>query len=108
VTVIDRFAVAGSYEMLSAMPFPLKSTTGLPNALVPGCVTVAVCPPRVMEPMRDTAPVLRETWSVTVPLPAGDETPVTPIQGAVLVAVQPQPDEAVTVSVAGPPAIPTA
>ena len=53
------------------------------------CVTVKVCPPIVIVPVR-AAPPLAAILKVTVPLPVPDPPPVTAIQGAFDVAVHAQ------------------
>ena len=53
------------------------------------CVTVKVCPPIVIVPVR-AAPPLAATLKVTVPLPVPDPPAVTAIQGAFEVAVHAQ------------------
>ena len=92
VTVIDR------------VPPPTPTTTGLGaseyvhvGAAAAACVTVNVCPAIVIVPLR-SAPVLRATVKVTVPLLVPLAPPVTLIHVALLIAVQPQPAGAVTVT----------
>jgi hypothetical protein len=56
-----------------------------------------------MNAKRAVAPSLGVNCTVTVPLPEPDALPWNAIHGAVVVAVQAQPDGAVTVIVCVPP-----
>ena len=67
------------------------------GGVAPSCVTVNVCVAIVIVPLR-SAPVLRATVKVTVPLLVPVAPPVTVIHVALLIAVQPQPAGAVTVT----------
>ena len=71
---------------------------------MPCWVTVNVCPPTVIVPMRCVAPVFAATVKPTEPFPLPDAPLVTVIQETLLAAVQAQPVPAVTESVALSPA----
>ena len=60
------------------------------------CVTVNVCPPTLIVPVRCVVAELAATLKLTVPLPDPLAVPVTVIQLTLLVAVQAQPLPAVT------------
>jgi hypothetical protein len=70
----------------------------------PDCVTVTVVPPIVNVAARDAPVVFADAVAVTVPLPDPFAPLITVSHDALLVAVQPQPVAAVTVSAALPPA----
>jgi hypothetical protein len=67
------------------------------------CVTVNVCPAMVSVPLRELVDVLTAMLKPTVPLPEPLAPPVTVIQLTLLVAVQLQPDPAVTAALPVPP-----
>jgi hypothetical protein len=69
----------------------------------PLCVTVKVCPPAVIFPVRAVVPVLPRTLNATVPLPDPFVPPVSVIHGTELVAVQSHLAPAVTVNEPVPP-----
>ena len=71
------------------------------------CVTVKVCPPIVIVPVRVVVRALAATLSDTVPLPVPVAPAVTVIQLALLVAVRAHPVVPVTVTDTGPPAAAT-
>jgi hypothetical protein len=62
---------------------------------VPACVTVCVCVPMLMAPVR-APPVFAATVNVTLPLPVADAPPVIVIHGADVVAVHAHPPAADT------------
>ena len=62
------------------------------------CVTVNVCPPAVIVPVRDVVAEFADTVNVTVPLPDPLAPPVIVIQVALLAAVHAQPLPLVTVN----------
>src|SRR5256885_5972296 len=62
----------------------------------PACVTVNVCPPIVIVPVRDELQVLRLTLRLPVPLPLPLSPALIVSQASLLVAVQLQPVPAVT------------
>jgi hypothetical protein len=66
------------------------------------CVTVNVCPPIEMLPLRAAA-ALAATLKTTTPFPVPDDPAVTVIHGAFDTAVQAQPAPAVTFVRASPP-----
>jgi hypothetical protein len=70
----------------------------------PACVTVNVCPPTVIVPVRLALPVLAATLNDTVAVPVPLAALVTVIQLAVLDAVHAQPAMVVTVNDPVPPA----
>ncbi len=73
------------------------------------CVTVNVCPPIVMVPVRPVdgsppdAPVFGATENVTVPVPVPDAPPVTVIHEAFDTAVHVQVAPVVTLTLPVPP-----
>ena len=74
---------------------------------MPACVTVKVRPATVIVPVRSEVPELAETPNETVPDPLPEVPPVTLIQPALLVAIQPQPSPALTATVPPPAAADT-
>ena len=68
---------------------------------------MTVCPATVSAPLREVVDVLAATVYVTVPFPLPVLPPVRTIQLSLLVAVQPQPLAAVTLTLAAPPAAAT-
>jgi hypothetical protein len=73
----------------------------------PACVTVNVCPPTVIVPVRLMLPVFAATENVTLPVSEPLAELVTVIQLAPLAAVQAQPADVVTVNEPVPPAAAT-
>jgi len=69
----------------------------------PSSVTVNVCPATVIVPVRWFGSLLPATVNATVPFPVALLPEVMVIQLALLVAVQLQPPEAVTLTTLGPP-----
>jgi hypothetical protein len=67
------------------------------------CVTVSVCPPMVMVPLR-AAPGFRGALNTTTPFPVPDDPAVMVIQGAFDVALQAHPVPALTFVLPSPPA----
>ena len=67
------------------------------------CVTVNVCPPAVIVPVRDVVAEFAATVNVTVPLPDPLAPPVIVIQVALLAAVHVQPLPLVTANELVPP-----
>ena len=70
------------------------------------CVTVNVCPPTVIVPVRCVVAVLAATLNATVPLPVPVAVPVIVIQLTLLAAVHEHPPEAATANEPVPPADP--
>lgn len=68
------------------------------------CVTVNVCPPAVIVPVRCVVAVFAATLNVTVPLPEPLAPAVTTIQLALLDADHVQPSPALTANEPEPPA----
>jgi hypothetical protein len=73
----------------------------------PACVTVKVCPPAVIVPVRPVVLGFAPTPKLTVPGPMPSAPAVMVIQAALLVAVQAQPSRAVSATAAAPPAAAT-
>jgi hypothetical protein len=71
------------------------------------CVTVNVCPPAVMVPVRGVVVELAATLKVTAPLPEPLAPPVMVIQLALLVAFHVHPADVVTVTAPVPPSAST-
>ena len=74
-----------------------------PMTRYPSSVTVNVCPATVIVPVRWFGSLLPATVNATVPFPVALLPEVMVIQLALLVAVQLQPPEAVTLTTLGPP-----
>jgi hypothetical protein len=76
------------------------------QGLLPDCVTVKVCPAIVAVPVRGVGSGLGCTLNPTSPLPLPDKPDVIVTKGEFDVAVQPQPDGALTATLLLPPVEP--
>ena len=74
----------------------------------PACVTVALLPPAVIDPLRDVVEVFAAALNETVPLPEPLAPAVIVIHASVVVAVHAQPVGDVIVTVPDPPPTATA
>jgi hypothetical protein len=89
-------AAVTARDAFVAPPAPTFCDDGLiPIAHDPACVTVKVCVPTVMVPVR-VAPLLAATENCTVPLPLPDAPPEIVIQGSAVALVQLHPEAEVT------------
>jgi hypothetical protein len=94
--------------ILPCPPSPLKTAeVGATEKVHTGggasCVTVKVCPPATIVPVR-AAPELVATVNVTLPVPVPDEAPETTIHVSAALALHAQAAEVATVNVPEPPA----
>jgi hypothetical protein len=89
----------------AAMEAALDDSAYVHAALAPACVTVNVCPPAVMWPVRELVVVLAATVYVTEPLLRPELEVV--IQLTSLLAVHVHPEPAVTLKLPLPPAAAT-